>query len=89
MQNDEWIRRLVADEPRPKAPRAAVADRVLLAIRAVSANASDQRLPALVVVIVASAALWLVWLAIPAWDHLNSPVTILQDRLHDQFTRLR
>lgn len=89
MQNegdDDWLRRLVAEDLGPPVPRAAVADRVMTAVQFAPIAQSNQRLHVVLFGVAVTAALWLVCLAIPAWQYLSLPAVSAQHQLADALT---
>lgn len=92
MQNelhDEWVRQMVANMALPTSPTAAVADRVLMSIRAKSIDQSHSMPQALLLGIAATAAIWLFFAAIPAWEQLNSPAMGPQHHMADALVLIR
>lgn len=81
MENDDWIKHLAASDRTSEAPRADIAGRVMSELRAIEANAPRDWQSPIIVAFATLAAGWMVWLAIPAWQGLSSPMTTVSDQL--------
>ena len=103
-QDDGWLRQLAQKELAAPAPPAAVADRVLACVRSLEIGSAvglsreismppryrtDDLVQSFVIGLAAMAAVWLAWLAFPAWQDLSSPPLSVRYQLVDAMTLRR